>query len=530
MMKVFLVDDEFYFRQYLKACIDWGALDCEIAGEASDGEEALEAVRKIRPDIILLDINMPCMDGLEFSRILSGEHPESRIIILSGHSEFQYAQRAIKYGVKSYLLKPLNEEELIQTIREMRKELEEQRSYQRRLELLEKRQRPLLEEKWLSAVLEGEFPSGTEQAPLKENHFFQVLALEIDGKSQRSWDSEERELWYYAAKNVTRELLPGSLNVYFGKDGYGRILCLLESEESVEKLREHLKICADRITTFASRHFPFSLTAGLGSGGKGISNIARSCRQAVFSLENSYVQEGKYVMDYEETKSSVSRNTFLNSDRRSRILICLRQGDQQSLEKLLLDVFRDARLYKISYDMLQCHCTEFIFLCLEYMEETDIPLEEIFMQIDSPLDMLEGIRNIDEAEQEILGLYRRIFQYIHTHRNTRASRQITEIKEYIGAHFGEQDFKISDIAEAFALNYHYLCHSFKQQTGVTLNQYITSVRIAAAKRLLEQGYCNLTYVAEKAGYGDLGYFGKCFRKQTGISPSQYLEQCKKKDQ
>lgn len=522
MMKLLLVDDEFYFREYLKNCIDWKSLECQIVGEASDGEDALNLAREKHPDIILLDINMPCVDGIEFSRIISKEQPNSRIIIVSGHSEFQYAQKAMKYGVKSYLLKPLDEEELCQTIRELKADIQRQKSYREQLIKLEKKHQPLVEEKWLNSLIHGILPAKEDTLLLREKNDFLMLALEIDHVSRKQWRSEEQELWYYAVKNVTEELIPGSVATYFGRDKEGRILCLVEREESLEPLLEHMKICVTKITTFAAKHFPFILTAGLGTVGKGLSGIEKSYQQAVFSLKNTYINQENRVLDYEKARIAVSQNTFLNFTQRSQILIYLRQGDQKAVEALLQEIFRNARLNRISYDMLQCHCTEFIFICLEYLEEKDYSFERVFPNCSSPLSILEAIHNIEEAENEILHFYSQVFHFMQLNQNTRAFRQTEDIKAYIMEHFHEQDFKISDIAERFSLNYHYLCHSFKQQTGITLNQYINRIRIERAKEMMDRGYCNLTLLAEKVGYSDLGYFGKCFKKQTGIAPSRYL--------
>lgn len=132
MLKILIVDDEYYFRQYLKNCIDWEGLECQIVGEASDGEEGLALLEEYSPDLVLLDVNMPRIDGIEFSKKVFEAKREVGIVILSGHSEFQYAQKAMKYGVKSYLLKPLDEEELSFTVQEIGKKLQEQKQYRKK--------------------------------------------------------------------------------------------------------------------------------------------------------------------------------------------------------------------------------------------------------------------------------------------------------------------------------------------------------------------------------------------------------------
>ena len=176
--------------------------------------------------------------------------------------------------------------------------------------------------------------------------------------------------------------------------------------------------------------------------------------------------------------------------------------------------------------MLQCHCMEFLFICMEYLEEISVPLEKVWPSMESPLLELESIHKLEEAEARMLELYEDVFSYTAEFRSSGGIKKIEEIKEYIAEHYYKPEFKISDISQAFFLNYHYLCYSFKKQTGMTLNQYITFYRIEKAKQMIEEGCCNITLLSEKVGYSDMGYFGKCFKKQIGISPSKYMEMVK----
>ena len=128
MIKLFLVEDEIVMRDGIKSQIDWKKEDIEFAGEASDGELAYPMILETKPDILLTDIKMPFMDGLELSALVRKELPETRIIILSGYDEFSYAQRAVSLGVTEYLLKPLPPEELLGCIRKVKKEIEQEKS------------------------------------------------------------------------------------------------------------------------------------------------------------------------------------------------------------------------------------------------------------------------------------------------------------------------------------------------------------------------------------------------------------------
>lgn len=133
MLKVLLVDDDYAQRSYLENVIDWGSEDCVIAGEASDGREALECVDRLKPDLVLLDVHMPSMDGLEFLKKISEGDCQVQVVIVSGFDEFEYAREAMKYGARNYILKPVNENELLGVIRKTKQEIAEKQKVKEKL-------------------------------------------------------------------------------------------------------------------------------------------------------------------------------------------------------------------------------------------------------------------------------------------------------------------------------------------------------------------------------------------------------------
>lgn len=128
MLKVFLVEDECVVREGLRDCIDWERYGFEFCGDAPDGELALPQIRKLRPDILITDIKMPFMDGLALSKLVCAELPETRIILISGHNDFEFAQEAIEIGVEQYLLKPVTKTSLLKTLEDVSRKIDEERS------------------------------------------------------------------------------------------------------------------------------------------------------------------------------------------------------------------------------------------------------------------------------------------------------------------------------------------------------------------------------------------------------------------
>ena len=274
MIKLFLVEDEIVMRDGIKSQIDWKKEDIEFAGEASDGELAYPMILETKPDILLTDIKMPFMDGLELSALVRKELPETRIIILSGYDEFSYAQRAVSLGVTEYLLKPLPPEELLGCIRKVKKEIEQEKSMPDldwREELLREQsdyQRQML----FRALVMGDRPLAEllrMAEKLKMNitaRYYRLLLMTVrEGEGVRP--------------AAFREELSGMLDTvkgwYFfdrGENGYAVLATGNDGKELDECVRETIGLLVGQIRTDETR----SYFIGVGESVNRISDIGKS--------------------------------------------------------------------------------------------------------------------------------------------------------------------------------------------------------------------------------------------------------------
>ena len=203
LLKVFIVDDEHLVRNLLKNCIDWEKIGYKVIGEASNAHEALDLADRLRPDVIFTDIYMPFMDGLEFSKIVFERYPLTKIIVLTGYEEFEYAKKSIKIGIADFLLKPINDDEIRKVALDMKTRIRAERSHRDEYNRMKKQleeYRPYLKEKLLNSIIQNVFSSEEMKQQLDYFHIrinsdhIQAAAIEVSFPDNSDKTGEEERL------------------------------------------------------------------------------------------------------------------------------------------------------------------------------------------------------------------------------------------------------------------------------------------------------------------------------------------------
>lgn len=533
MLKVMIVDDEFYFREALKISLLWGELGFEICGEAKNGKEALQKIEDLNPDITIVDINMPIMDGLEFAQKVKEKEIKTKILILTGHSEFSYAKQAVSLGVCNYILKPVNEDELTNCLCEMKADIEKEANIKVEVEKLKEQVKeniPLLKEKFLNDLVQGNSVIKSEEVfkkikYLKMNmlsEYYQVAVIEIDYDEKREWTDDEKQLWIFAIKNITEEILQEYFELemcYDSNDRLCAILCLNGDED--DSLIEHK---FEKIRIVVDRYFNFSISIGIGNRKRDIFDVASSYKEAIIALKNKLTVGRNKVILYSVVDDLELKLNLFTAEHRSQLLLSMRTGNSEEIKIMLTNIFKDVRGKNIHYEILLVVCVEIVSVCMEIIAEIGISFKDIYPK--NELNVLEEIQlkqSIDEMEAWINGIFTDAVEYIKRNKNTKASQLIEKVKKYILDNYHDDELDINKMAKSLFVNYGHLCFIFKRETGITINEYLTKFRIKKAKELIDSGNQLVVGVAKKVGYADANYFGKCFKKYYGLAPSKYIE-------
>ncbi|ACI18257.1 response regulator transcription factor [Dictyoglomus thermophilum] len=488
--KVLIADDEPVIRQGLKKIVNWNALGFKIVGEAEDGVEALDKVRKLDPDLCVIDIRMPGMDGLELISEIRKSKSEIKIIILTGYPEFEYAQKAISLGVQSYMLKPVDPQILKDELTKIYEDLE--------------RKKFLFEgskEKILEKLLKG-------QISLTEKDVSKLLNFDL------SWDSYQVVLMSSDNENVDKYEISQELKKFFpisfmidGTLGFV-IEDFKKDNRKITSLRNHLK-------NKFKEYFIFSV----GDKVLSISQINYSYETALSLLRKRFLWENKGFLLYPCKKVNV--NNFTHVDITDEVICALESCDFIKLETLLEKKMRyhmmreeQEQEIKLSYFELYINViTAFLKKYPKFKEYSSKYLKkrlfEGFYSKRTLLDLHNYVKDL------LLELSKDLFDILGT-------SPLGKIAEYIEANY-YKDLRLREIAKEFGYNPCYLGKIFRKYMGENFNTYLDKVRVNKAKELLISGG-KVGEVAERVGYKDIDYFIMKFKKYTGKTPKNYIKE------
>lgn len=541
MIKLMIVDDEPLFREFLRTSIHWEEYGFEICCEAKNGVEALEMAKVYDPDVVLTDISMPFMDGLELSSKLYEQNKDIGIVLITGHSEFEYARKAVKIGVSDYILKPFEKEELILTLLKLKDNIRV---------AVEVTAPPMLN----SAVVEKSIlmhllsQDVNYHDPILSRQLYQlgvgthgqhyvVIVIEIDELDQKWTAPDEQMLWRFAVSNIANEMLDTEMTHFSFYDYEGHVVLLFETEKAtppIGKSSEPSKVqnldttflalsqsSFERLRMLVNKYLSFGVTIGVGQVYSGLEGIKRSYTEALSALNAKFMLGSNQVILYNQLPQESKDFSFYNADTTESLLISLRSGDDEQTQALLNDIFNNIKTCQLSPEYARVIYMGLISLLLSFITQAGKNIGVIMGEAYEPYSELEKLSTNELHQHYLRTIYERVMQFMDSNKDSRSSVITDKAKTYIHTHFKENDLNITDLAGALFINQTYLRAMFKKEMHMTINDYITRYRLEKAKEYLTEGFYRLSDIAEMVGYSDSSYFSKSFKKHYGISPSQY---------
>ena len=523
LLKVIIVDDEKLIRQLLRNCINWGKFGFRLIAEASGSMEAIDLVDEHVPDIIFTDICMPFVDGIELSRIVLEKYPGIKIIIVTGHEKFEYAKQSIRLGITDFLLKPINNDEIIKVLSNIKKVLEEEKLHWKEYDKLKKQLEedlPYLKEKYLNNLLTGTL--SLEDIHRKSEYFNIHLKSEwsqiavIYNSCQDSKNIEEDVLISRLnALEYSKEYFKDKSDIYLFLNNDDKIIIL--NNNKVIKLTEECEILKTKLIN----RLNCNVSIGIGNPYNTFYDISLSYNEACDALKYRIIEGSNNVIHYNDIYFSNDKKVIIKNKSINDLKFYLKIGVYSISANIIEQMLDEKEIGKsIDIQSIRVIASNIISVILNIIMNTEINIRSIFTGPE-PYEHIFKIETLPEMIEYLKELALALTDLINNLKTNKTNRLISEIKDYIIENISNYDLILYNLADEFTLNPSYLSRKFKKETGKTFIEYVSKLRIKKAVKLLKETDLKNYQIAEEIGIADPHYFSIFFKKYLNMSISDY---------
>ncbi|NIK70759.1 response regulator [Paenibacillus sp. BK720] len=510
MYRVLLVDDEPFAIEGLQLLIDWEKNGFEVESVCGDGEEAARLIRESKPDLVVTDIRMPIMDGLELiSQMRLEGHKQTKFVVMSGYSDFEYARRALQLGVSHYLTKPIMSDEANEVLECLNKVLGEESRRQKAARYTER----CAQRRALTALIRGEELSDADKTSIKR------LSIDADGWVYIRVELDESEL--ASAAEAVEELLEKGQ----GEGGFGG--CILDQELTsfglVCILKEDSKPAMQDMAELLYKEIRGSVHGGLslvvGSLVKEAEELGSSYRHAEEAGAYLFYDRRERPLYYDEIKEQGFAYDSHLWEAAEKIIEAVETNDEERIVERLQQIFDHFADKRTMPSLISAFSTHIMVQCSGIYKELGGDADQLLEKTGYPL--------VGANEHSLLKLHAFLLSFclmcreeLSLCRSRQQGGTIAKVEEYLRQHYCES-VTVKEIAEIFYMNPVYLGQAFSRKYGVSIHEYIHHLRMNDAKKLLHNQDISGAALAEGLGYCSYQHFLKQFEKRFGMKLAEY---------
>ena len=536
MYKILLVDDEILVRDAIRENIDWGKLDCELIGDCENGKQAVEFVKTHEVDIVLTDILMPYMDGMELSHFLHDNYPDVLIVIFSGFGEFEYAKKAIQYNVSEYMLKPVTAMELTKVIENMKEKLDSRKKEQRKMESLTQvsqdyhKNANVIRSKALDCLVKctREVQVSLDELERMGITFqaasYRVAVFDIDTYSemyQMDMDKQqESALMAFVLFNVGDEIVVQEKAGVVYQEGNNRV-CIIFAGNRTKEFSENIHRICHEIQKKVKEVIGLETSIGIGSWVRSPYELIYSYRLAAKAIDYRYLLGGNLLFDMEEKKTDNS--IFLINDLET-LTEAIKSGDRRLMEETLGQIETEIKSALVEKSYACIYLQQVIRAIGNTCQSLSEEPEKIIAQREALLKAVTEQRMFSQAAALVEKYAQEVFDELQELNSSSGQRQGMLAMDYIQINYMDPGLSLNSICSYLNISTSYFSTIFKEMTGETFIEVLTRVRMEKAKELLENTTMKNYEIAEKVGFSDPHYFGISFKKITGKTPTEYARE------
>lgn len=525
---VLLVDDEEEVIQVIMKKINWEGLGFSVAGYANNGVKAWEMVEELQPDVVMTDIRMPFMDGMELSRRIRDEYPATKILFFTGFDEFEYARGAVHLEVEEYILKPVNSVELTNVFTQLKSKLDQEISEKRNTETLQKyymESLPLLRTNFYTSLIEGsireeEIPGYLSDYQLSfSGPFFCCLVLHTSS-NQVPEGMNPLLLATSVHKQAEERLAEKWRAKCFSYLGNTVMIPQLRTENEMSGLTDD----CDRFCKYAKSIIGAVVTAGIGPVCDSLLAVSQSYHGAREAVSYRVLYGAARAINMQEAvPGEMIHASLTNEIEMSNLFKMISLGSGEEVVKAVDQYLKHMSFPNKSLQHHHIDMMELVSAFYRFALNNDIVPEEFKEDIRK---LYSSLFDLDPASFRrwltdfSLSLREKL---IHV-RNRSTRSLVTRAEEYVHLNYADEDLSLDRVCESLGVSNSYFSSVFKKETGNSFIRYLTDYRMERAAGQLVGTNEKSYIIAQKVGYADPNYFSYVFKRKFGVSPSRYRKE------
>ncbi|HEY5585771.1 MAG TPA: response regulator [Ruminiclostridium sp.] len=542
MFRLFIVDDNKYERNGIKNSIDWEGLGVEVVGIFANAFEALDKIDELKPHIIITDIAMPGMNGIEMSERIKMNYPNIKIIFISCHSDFDYAKSAIGLGVYGYVLKPIISDELVKEVSRVLNDFNIQtlqmKEKERMLKQIEETL-PMVQEQFFKELLLGNYNDNDYiikrieflKISIEKNCKLYVISIKVNDtdESLQNQSVVDSYLISYSIKSIIASSVCENREIYSVQISGSEFAAILIdkidypiNDNVVNIEQERVIDTAVNINMEISRRLNINTTMGISKCSRLHSDISLLYKQSHKAVNTRFYSGSNPIIMFEEIEDFID-NPFEEMPTLEKVYQDVKTlisfGTDQDISGFIKKYFSTERFkpdetYIRGFTYLLVNITGIILM------ESDQSFKDIFGDDVLIWKKLSKFDTIIDIEQWIYNIFKTIKEHLSERNTTKNVKLVENIKDIIKSKYHGQ-ITIEDISKSVYLSGRHANSLFKKETGKTIFDYVIEYRIEVAKKLLKDSTSKVASVAEEVGYTNTSYFCLAFKKNVGMTPAEY---------
>lgn len=535
MYRVLLVDDEVLVREAISENIRWNELGYQLAGCCQNGKEAMEFMEKHAVDLVLTDICMPYMDGMELSEFIYNNFPETNIIIFSGFDDFEYAKKAIKYNVEEYLLKPVTAFELSEVLTNLKERMDKKRQTELKLDRLNEtynKNKIFIFSKVLADFIMGIKTEEENNKALREANIalnasgFCVAIVEIDLYADL-YNADEKTkqqsaLMAFAVYNIVDEIVNQYQAGVACQGNNYRVFVLFETSKLKEIESEILPICKE-ISDKVMQFMQLGVTIGIGRAVKKQNEIHRSYEEAQDAIHYRYLFGESSIINMEEIIRKGNMNIVIEPTVED-LIMAIKLHDKNKMDQDFEKIEETIKESLLDKSRSSLSLQQVILAVSDVLRASDLIDSPIYVSKNQLLSDIAVSKTLKEAMEKLKHYCRQVAEELDLQKNSGGKKHALLAMDYIEKNYGNSELNLNSVCSYLSISPSRFSTIFKNATGETFMEVLIRIRMEKAKELLENTDLKNYEIAEKVGLSDPHYFSIVFKKMTGKTPTEYAKE------